>query len=68
LIDFCRKALQRSEQFAERFLKQHMLKGDPTKATAIARELNDVKKHLWHGAVNDAARAIDMGLKVRFRL
>jgi hypothetical protein len=65
LIDFCRKALSRSEQFAERFLIRYMLKGDPDKARALARELNDVKKHLSHGAVIDAERADAMGLNVR---
>lgn len=64
LIDFCRKALQRSEQFAETFLTQYMLKGDPDRAKAVAHELNDVKKHLSHGAVIDAERAIRMGLTV----
>lgn len=65
LIDFSRKALLRSEQFAERFLEQYMLRDDPDKATAVAKELNDVKKHLSHGAVIDARRAIEMGLAVR---
>lgn len=64
LIDFCRKALLRSEQFAETFLTQYMLKDDPDKATRVARELNDVKRHLSHGAVIDAERAITMGLRV----
>jgi ATP-dependent protease ClpP protease subunit len=64
LIDFCRKALLRSEQFAETFLTRYMLKDDPAKARAVAHELNDVKRHLSHGAVIDATRAIDMGLNV----
>lgn len=64
LIDFCRKALLRSEQFAETFLAKHMLKDDPEQAKQVAHELNDVKKHLSHGAVIDAERAIEMGLKV----
>ena len=66
LIDFCRKALQRSEQFAERFLGQYMLKADPEKAKVVAKELNDVKKHLSHGAVIDAQRAQAMGLRVTY--
>lgn len=64
LIDFCRKALLRSEQFAETFLTQYMLKEDVDEAKRVAHELNDVKKHLSHGAVIDADRAIKMGLKV----
>ena len=64
LIDFCRKALLRSEQFAETFLTQYMLRDDIDEAKRVAHELNDVKKHLSHGAVIDADRAIKMGLKV----
>lgn len=65
LIDFCRKALLRSEQFAQRFLSEHMLKDDPEKAKEVARELNSVAKHLSHGAVIDADRALEMGLEVK---
>jgi hypothetical protein len=64
LIDFCKKAQQRSEQFAKRFLTEYMLKADPVKAAEIAADLNNVKKYLSHGAVIDADRAISMGLKV----
>ncbi len=64
LIDFCRKALQRSERFAESFLQSYMLKDSPEKAAAIAKDLNNVEKHLSHAAVIDAERAQDMGLKV----
>src|SRR4051812_48442983 len=45
LIDFCRKALLRSEQFAETFLTKYMLKDDAAEAKRVAHELNDVKKH-----------------------
>lgn len=65
LIDFCKKALSRSEQFAERFLSAHMLADDKDKAAAVAHELNAIEKHLSHGAVIDADRAISMGLKIR---
>lgn len=65
LIDFCKKALLRSERFAERFLAQHMLSNDPAKAAEIAHELNNVEEHLSHGAVIDAERATAMGLNVR---
>ena len=64
LIDFCRKALLRSEQFAEKFLTQYMLKADPVKAKQVAHELNDATKHLSHGAVIDSDRALSMGLEV----
>jgi ATP-dependent protease ClpP protease subunit len=65
LIDFCKKALSRSEQFAERFLSAHMLADDKEKAAEVARELNAIEKHLSHGAVIDADRATSMGLKIR---
>ena len=65
LIDFCKKALSRSEQFAERFLSAHMLSDNKRKAKKVARELNAIEKHLSHGAVIDAERANSMGLKVR---
>jgi ATP-dependent protease ClpP protease subunit len=64
LIDFCRKALLRSEQFAETFLAKYMFRGDAEKARQVAHELNDVKKYLSHGAVIDAGRALDLGLNV----
>ncbi|MFL5816077.1 MAG: SDH family Clp fold serine proteinase [Conexibacter sp.] len=64
LIDFCRKALQRSEQFAEKFLARYMLKDEPEKARQVAHALNDVREHLSHGAVIDAERALELGLKV----
>lgn len=65
LIDFCDKAIQRSEQFAKRFLEQYMLSDDPDKAAIVAADLNNAEKHLSHGAVIDADRAAGMGLKVR---
>ncbi|HEY4280358.1 MAG TPA: hypothetical protein VGM91_19205 [Conexibacter sp.] len=65
LIDFCRKALMRSERFAEKFLAKHMLKDEPPeKAKQVAHALNDVEKHLSHGAVIDAEDAIRTGLRV----
>jgi hypothetical protein len=64
LIDFCRKALLRSEQFAEKFLAKYMLSSDPAKAKQVAHALNNVEEHLSHGAVIDADRALEMGLNV----
>lgn len=66
LIDFCRKALLRSEQFAVNFLKEYMLSDEPKKAEDVAHELNNIKKHLSHGAVIDAERAQAMGLKIDY--
>lgn len=64
LIDFCSKAIRRSEQFAKQFLQQYMLKDHPQKAAAVARKLINVKSFLTHGAVIDAERAQKMGLTV----
>jgi hypothetical protein len=64
LIDFCRKALLRSEQFAEKFLTKYMLSDDPKKAKEVAHALNNVEEHLSHGAVIDADRALELGLKI----
>jgi hypothetical protein len=64
LIDFCKKARQRSQEFAEKFLKQYMLKENPEKAVEVATELNDVHRYISHGAVIDADRALEIGLKV----
>lgn len=66
LIDFCRKAIQRSEDFAEQYLKKYMLKDDPQKAHEVAAQLNEAKKYLSHGAVIDAEKARDLGLKIRY--
>jgi hypothetical protein len=68
LIDFCKKALRRSEQLATRFLASYMLNGRPDclqKAKEIAKELNNVESFLSHGAVIDAERAQELGLVVR---
>jgi membrane-bound ClpP family serine protease len=67
LIDFCRKALKRSEKFAYEFLSSYMLKGNDDKAKEIASTLNDAKAYLSHGAVIDAESAINLGLNVDFR-
>ena len=66
LIDFCKKALKRSQDMASYFLQQYSLKDDPDKAEEIAKELNNVEQYLSHGAVIDAQRAIDLGLNVRY--
>lgn len=64
LIDFCKKALRRSEELASQFLSQGMLADDPTKAKAIAKHLNDSRTYLSHGAVIDATEAHELGLRV----
>ncbi len=64
LIDFCKKAVARSETLARQFLTRWMLSGDEATAEAAARTLNDSREYLSHGAVIDTERAIDLGLVV----
>jgi ATP-dependent protease ClpP protease subunit len=66
LLDFCDKAIRRSEQFAEKWLVRFMLRDDPERATQIARRLTDVEQYRSHGMVIDWREAREMGLKVSF--
>ncbi len=63
-LGMCRNAVERSKKFAEKWLKEYMLKGDGKKAAEIAAELSDVKKWLSHGIVIDADEAEKLGIKV----
>jgi len=64
LIDFCKKAILRSRQFAEKWLKYSQCKNDPRKAKKIAKQLVDPKRYLLHGTVIDHTEASE-GLKLR---
>jgi Serine dehydrogenase proteinase len=66
LLDYCRTAIARSEQFAKKWLTQYQCAGDHEKAAEIAANLGDVKRHLSHGAVIDHAAAGEMGLQVEY--
>lgn len=66
LIDVCRKALNRSQKFAERFLAERMLRNQPDKVTLVASRLNDNKQWLSHGAVINCDGATDLGLAVDY--
>lgn len=66
LIDVCRKALNRSQKFAERFLAERMLRDEPAKVTLVAGRLNDNKQWLSHGAVINCDEAADLGLSVTY--
>ena len=66
LIDVCRKALNRSQKFAERFLAERMLRTQPDKVTLVAGRLNDNKQWLSHGAVINCDGATDLGLTVEY--
>lgn len=63
-IRLCRNLMDRSKQFAEKWLKIYMFKDDPSKAKEVAEDLCNVKKWLTHGAVIDADEADKIGIKV----
>ena len=66
LLDFCEKAIRRSEQFAEKWLKKFMLRDGPEQAAQIAKRLTDVDQYRSHGMVIDWREAQEMGLNVSF--
>ncbi len=66
LIDFCRKAIKRSERFARKWLIAHQCEGNPKRATKIARTLVNTKRYLSHGTVIDYREAVSIGLDVEY--
>jgi len=66
LIDFCAKSIARSQDFAKKWLKRHMLSDDPDKAESVAEQLSDVKRYLSHGIAIDAREAQNIGLKIEY--
>jgi hypothetical protein len=64
LLDFCRKSIQRSEEFARKWLELYQYAGDAERAAEIARALGDVERFRSHGVAIDAAQARDLGLKI----
>jgi len=66
LIDFCKKAIQRAERFAEKWLLSSQCKTLPEKAKEIAGKLVDPKRYLMHGTVIDHTEASDIGLCIKY--
>jgi len=66
LIDFCKKAISRSERFAEKWLKKSQCKDNPKKARQIAKALVNVERYILHGTVIDFDEAQKLGLCVKF--
>ena len=64
LLDYCRHAIDRAEEFARKWLERYQCAGDLDRAAKIARELGDVSRFHSHGAAIDAGDAITMGLNV----
>lgn len=67
LIDYCKKAVLRSQRFATKWLTRSQCQNDKKKAAAIAKKLADTKRYLSHGTVIDHKEASnDLGLCVRY--
>jgi len=64
LLDQCEKAIKRSEEFANKWLREHMLKRSKKKAAEIASKLGDPEKYPSHSIVIDAEEADAMGLDI----
>jgi len=63
-IEMCRNLMARSREFATKWLKKYMLKGNPVGAKKLAAELCNVRKWRAHGVVIDADQALKLGIKV----
>jgi hypothetical protein len=66
LLDMCRKALGRSQKFAERFLREGMFADGSGNFTAVASRLNDNRQWLSHGAVINCDDARDLDLNITY--
>jgi len=73
-LDICHKARDRSQQFAEKLLRDgmfhkmsHMPSGDTVNITAIASRLNSNADWLSHGAVISADQGREIGLQIDYR-
>jgi hypothetical protein len=64
LLDYCRHAIERSKEFAQKWLERYQCADDPEKAAQIAEELGDVETFHSHGAAIDAADAEALGLNI----
>jgi hypothetical protein len=64
LLDYCRKSIERAEEFARKWLELYQCAGDATKAAATAKALGDVERFRSHGVAIDVAQAATLGLVV----
>lgn len=60
IVARCQSAIEGSRKFAEKWLKQYMLKKDPKQARKVARWLSEGKKYKSHGKVIDFKEAHDV--------
>ena len=66
LLDYCKKAIERSERFAEKWLLRSQCKGQAEDAKKVAKKLADTKEYLSHGTMIDHKEAESLGLKVNY--
>jgi hypothetical protein len=67
LLGFCEKAIQRSQDFARKWLLAHMLRGQPELADRIAWRLARDKEYISsHGRVIGWQDARELGLQVLY--
>lgn len=64
LLDYCVKVIERSRDFAEKWLCRYMLNGKDDDAKNAAQLLTDVKKYRSHGMVIDYEEARKLRLNV----
>ncbi len=64
LLDWCSKAIDRAEEYAEKWLSAHMLKERPDVAKEIAHRLVDAQQYRSHGMVINWKDAQDLGLTI----
>lgn len=60
IIASCQSAIDRSREFAEKWLTQYMLKSNPTQAEEVAKLLSEGKIYKSHGKVIDFKEAHDV--------
>jgi ClpP class serine protease len=60
LIAICQSAIDDSKSFAEKWLKQHMLKNDHSQAEKVAKWLSEGQKYKSHGKIIDYSEAKDV--------
>ena len=59
-VDLCRKAIERSKKLAETLLQAGMFRAGGN-FTAVAAQLADNKKWLWHGPLSTTWRPRNLG-------
>jgi ClpP class serine protease len=60
IIAQCQSAIEGSREFAEKWLKECMLKGNPVQAAEVAKRLSEGEKYKSHGKVIDYNEAHDI--------